>query len=189
MGSSYGDWAARSRVPLGFALGVAYLIFSQSTPRLLGAGAAIALLGLSVRAWAAGHLDKNRDLAVTGPYAHTRNPLYLGSLLMGLGFAVAGGSLALGIAFAALFALVYWPVMRREEGHLRRQFGETYDRYAEVVPLLLPTRFVRGRPLSAGLANRRRLVSGDRWRRHCARGGKRPSGMASVAIGAECLGL
>ena len=110
----------------------------------------IALAGEAFRIWAAGHLDKNRDLAVTGPYAYTRNPLYLGSLLMGLGFAVAGGSLALGIAFAALFALVYWPVMRREEGHLRRQFGETYDRYADAVPLLLPTRFVRGRPLSAG---------------------------------------
>jgi len=145
MGSSYGDWAARSRVPLGFALGVAYLIFSQPTPRLLAAGAAIALLGLGVRAWAVGHLDKNQYLAVTGPYAYTRNPLYLGSLLMGSGFAIAGGSLALGIAFVALFVLVYWPVMRREEGHLRRQFGETYDRYADVVPLLLPTRFARER--------------------------------------------
>jgi len=161
MGSSYGDWAARSRVPLGFALGVAYLIFSQSTPRLLGAGAAIALLGLSVRAWAAGHLDKNRNLAVTGPYAYTRNPLYLGSLLMGLGFTVAGGSLALGIAFVALFALVYWPVMRREEGHLRRRFGETYDRYADVVPLLLPTRFARRRTFSSGSSGEK-----FRWKRY-----------------------
>jgi len=83
MGSSYGDWAARSRVPLGFALGVAYLIFSQPTPRLFGAGAAVALLGLGVRTWAAGYLDKNRNLTVSGPYACTRHPLYLGSLLMG----------------------------------------------------------------------------------------------------------
>jgi len=150
MGSSYGDWAARSRVPLGFALGVAYLIFSQPTPRLFGAGAAVALLGLGVRTWAAGYLDKNRNLTVSGPYAYTRHPLYLGSLLMGLGFAVAGGSLALDIAFVALFVLVYWPVMRREEGHLRCQFGATYDRYADVVPLLLPTRFARRHTFSSG---------------------------------------
>jgi protein-S-isoprenylcysteine O-methyltransferase Ste14 len=140
MDSSYGAWAARTRVPLGFALGVLYLIFSQPTPPLLETGAAIASLGVLVRAWAAGHLDKNHSLAVTGPYAYTRNPLYLGSLLLGLGFAVAGGSWTLGAAFMSLFALVYWPVMRGEEVYLRRQFREVYDRYASTVPLLFPTR-------------------------------------------------
>ncbi|HEV2493050.1 MAG TPA: isoprenylcysteine carboxylmethyltransferase family protein [Terriglobia bacterium] len=140
MGLSYSEQAARLRVPLGFALGVAYLVLAQPTLRLLGIGAAIALAGLVARGWAAGCLDKNQRLATGGPYAYTRNPLYLGSLLLGLGFAVAGGSWALGIAFLALFLLVYWPVMRREEDFLRQTFGEVYDRYAVAVPFLFPVR-------------------------------------------------
>ncbi len=140
-GHSYADRAARLRVPLGFALGIAYLIFSQPTIRLLGIGAVVALAGLVVRGWAAGHLDKNQRLATTGPYAHTRNPLYLGSLVIGTGFAIAGGSWALGIAFLGLFLLVYRPVMRREEDFLRHAFKEVYHRYASAVPLLLPLPF------------------------------------------------
>jgi protein-S-isoprenylcysteine O-methyltransferase Ste14 len=146
MGLSYSDWAARLRVPLGFALGVTYLIFAQPTLRLLEIGASVALAGLAVRGWAAGCLDKNQRLATGGPYAYTRNPLYLGSLFLGLGFAVAGGSWPLGIAFLALFLLVYWPVMRREETFLRQAFGEVYDRYAAAVPFLFPRGF---RPAAA----------------------------------------
>lgn len=139
MDSGYAAWAARWRVPMGFALGAAYLVFSRPTPRLLIVGAIVALLGLLVRAYAAGSLDKNRTLAVSGPYAYTRNPLYLGSSIMGCGFAIAGGSWALGLAFAALFVLVYWPVMRREAEFLQQQFGEIYARYAQAVPFFLPT--------------------------------------------------
>jgi protein-S-isoprenylcysteine O-methyltransferase Ste14 len=138
VGSRYSEWAARYRVPLGFALGVVYLVFAQPTGLTLVAGAVIALMGLGIRAWAAGCLEKNRSLATNGPYACTRNPLYLGSLFVGAGFALAGNSWLLGIAFVTLFAMVYWPVIRREEAFLRRQFGETYDRYAARVPLLLP---------------------------------------------------
>lgn len=140
MGLSYSERASRLRVPLGFALGVAYPVFAQPTLQLLGIGAAIALGGLGIRAWAAGCLDKNRRLATGGPYAYTRNPLYLGSLLLGLGFAAAGGSWPLGVAFLALFLLVYWPVMRREEEFLRRTFADVYDRYAASVPFLFPRR-------------------------------------------------
>lgn len=139
MDNGYAAWAARWRVPLGFALGVAYLIFCQPTLRLLVAGGGVAMLGLAVRAFAAGYLEKDQSLATGGPYAYTRNPLYLGSSLMGLGFALAGSSWVLGLAFLGLFLLVYWPVMRREEKSLRRRFGETYDRYAEAVPLFFPT--------------------------------------------------
>jgi protein-S-isoprenylcysteine O-methyltransferase Ste14 len=139
MDSGYAAWAARWRVPMGFALGIAYLVFSQPAPRLLAAGAMVALVGLLLRGYAAGCLDKNRRLAANGPYAYTRNPLYLGSLIMGGGFALAGSSWALGAAFFALFVLVYWPVMRREAEFLRRQFGETYTRYALAVPFFLPT--------------------------------------------------
>jgi len=139
MNSGYAAWAARWRVPLGFGLGVAFLVFAQPTPRFLAAGAIVALVGLIVRAYAAGCLDKNRSLAVSGPYAYTRNPLYLGSSIMGCGFAIAGHSWPLGLGFIVLFVAVYWPVMLREEEFLHQQFGETYDRYAQAVPFFLPT--------------------------------------------------
>jgi protein-S-isoprenylcysteine O-methyltransferase Ste14 len=138
MNKGYAVWGARWRVPLGFALGAAYLVSSQPTWVLLAAGGGVAFAGLVVRAWAAGYLAKNQSLATTGPYAYTRNPLYLGSALIGLGFALAGGSWALGPVFLVFFLAVYWPVMRREEDFLRREFGEAYDRYAKDVPLFFP---------------------------------------------------
>ncbi len=138
MSSRYRAWAARWRVPLGFALVAAYLVFSQPTRALLWAGGAVAGVGLALRAIAAGYLDKNASLATAGPYAYTRNPLYLGSFLLGLGFALAGGSWVLGLAFLVLFFAIYWPVIRYEEESLAHQFEETYKRYAAVVPLLIP---------------------------------------------------
>lgn len=139
MDNSYAAWTQRWRVPLGFAWGGAYLVLSQPTLRLLAIGGPIALVGLMVRACAAGYLEKGRSLATAGPYARTRNPLYLGSSLIGLGLAIAGGSWILGLAFLALFLVIYWPVMRREEESLRSQFGEFYVRYAARVPLFFPT--------------------------------------------------
>ncbi len=139
MDKGYAAWAATWRVPLGFAVGVAYLILSQPTVRLLVAGSGVALAGLLLRGFAAGFLEKNHSLATGGPYAYTRNPLYLGSTLMGLGFALAGGSRTMALAFVGLFLLVYWPVMRREEHGLRQKFGEAYDSYSKKVPLFLPT--------------------------------------------------
>jgi len=138
MDKNWAAWASRWRVPLGFAWGGAYLIFSQPTFRLLSIGGVIALVGLIVRACAAGYLEKGRRLATAGPYARTRNPLYFGSSIIGLGFAIAGGSWILGLTFLALFIVIYWPVMRREEGSLRGQFGEVYDRYAAGVPRFFP---------------------------------------------------
>ena len=138
MDSAYAAWASRWRVPLGFLLGVAYLLFSRPTVKLLIAGGAVAALGLALRTFAAGHLAKNQRLATSGPYAYTRNPLYLGSALMGAGFAVAGGNWILALACLVLFAAIYWPVIRREEEYLRREFGQVYDRYAQCVPVLLP---------------------------------------------------
>jgi protein-S-isoprenylcysteine O-methyltransferase Ste14 len=140
MDKGYAAWAARWRVPLGFLLGVAYLVFSQPTVRVLAAGGLIAFLGLSLRAYAAGFLEKDRKLATGGPYRYTRNPLYLGSFFMGCGFAVAGRGWGLGLAFALFFILIYWPVLRREEDSLRRHFGEAYDHYAKAVSLFIPTR-------------------------------------------------
>jgi protein-S-isoprenylcysteine O-methyltransferase Ste14 len=129
---------------MGFALAITYLVFSRPARSSLIAGGAIALIGLTVRGWAAGCLEKGRRLTVSGPYAYTRNPLYLGSLLIGAGFAWAGRSWLLGLAFVALFVFVYWPVIRSEESFLRQQFGEAYDRYASQVPLLFPLHRRRG---------------------------------------------
>lgn len=91
-----------------------------------------------MRAWGTGHLRKNDALAITGPYAYTRNPLYLGSFVMGVGFTIASGRFVLGIVFAALFLGIYVPVMRVESATLRKLFGESYQRYVAAVPLFLP---------------------------------------------------
>ncbi len=140
MDKGYAAWAARWRVPLGFFLGVAYLVFCQPGVPLLAAGGLIALPGLLLRACAAGYLEKGRSLATGGPYRYTRNPLYLGSFLLGCGFAIAGGRWWLAAAFAVFFLLVYRPVMRREEEFLRLQFGAAFERYAQAVSLFIPLR-------------------------------------------------
>ena len=138
MRNDYATWASRWRVPLGFVLAAAYLILAQPSLELLLSGATLAFAGLLLRARSAGYLVKNQQLATGGPYAYTRNPLYLGSAVMGLGGAVAGRSWIMGVAFAAFFALVYWPVMGREAQFLRREFPETFEQYASQVPLFFP---------------------------------------------------
>jgi protein-S-isoprenylcysteine O-methyltransferase Ste14 len=138
MDSAYAAWAARFRVPLGFLLGMAYLLFSRPTVRLWIAGGALAAAGAALRTFAAGHLAKNQSLAMSGPYAYTRNPLYLGSALMAAGFSVAGGNWILALACLVLFIAIYWPVILREQDYLRREFGQVYDQYAQQVPLFLP---------------------------------------------------
>jgi protein-S-isoprenylcysteine O-methyltransferase Ste14 len=100
---------------------------------------ACAFLGLSLRVWAAGHLHKHKSLATQGPYRWTRNPLYLGSFIMGLGFMVAASEIFLFLLFICLFLLIYIPVMRREEGELVAAYGEDYTAYKARVPLLFPS--------------------------------------------------
>lgn len=128
----------RWRVPLGFVCGALFLFFARPTVWTLIVGGAVALPGLALRAWASGHLRKNEALAITGPYAYTRNPLYLGSFLMGLGFTVAAGQVWLVIVFVIMILGIYLPVMRVESGTLADLFGKKYLRYAKEVPLLLP---------------------------------------------------
>ena len=128
----------RWRVPLGFACAALFFLLAQSRPWTLVAGGLIALPGLGLRAWATGHLRKNDALATTGPYAYTRNPLYLGSFVMGLGFTIAAGRVILGLAFAALFLGIYVPVMRVEAKTLAELFGKKYEKYAAAVPIFLP---------------------------------------------------
>jgi protein-S-isoprenylcysteine O-methyltransferase Ste14 len=133
----YADRVARLRVPSGFLIVAAFAWFSHPSATSLAVGMPVALLGLALRAWAAGCLAKNQQLATGGPYAHTRNPLYIGTLLVAAGLAVASRSWGLGILFAAVFLLVYLPVIQLEEQHLRRLFPE-YSIYAGQVPALWP---------------------------------------------------
>jgi protein-S-isoprenylcysteine O-methyltransferase Ste14 len=129
--------AQRIRVPLGFVAAAAYLWLARPQWIAIAAGGALVGLGVAVRALASGHLRKNEELTTSGPYACTRNPLYLGSMIMAAGFAVAARSgwvvaLALGLFFA-----IYLPVIRAEEALLRSKFPE-YTGYAARVPRLLP---------------------------------------------------
>jgi protein-S-isoprenylcysteine O-methyltransferase Ste14 len=124
---------------------VPFLWFARPTPGLLLMGGMLAATGLSLRAWAAGVIHKDAELTTSGPYAYTRNPLYLGSLLLGLGTVIAGGRWIFALVFLAFFAGVYGPTMRREEAFLERRFGDRYRHYAGRVPLLAP-RLSRYRP-------------------------------------------
>lgn len=133
-----GTWIQRWRVPLGFLCAAVFLLLAKPTRPALFAGAGVSLLGLAIRAWAAGHIRKNAQLAISGPYAYTRNPLYLGSFLLGLGFTIASGQVILGALFVALFLGIYFPVMRVEATTLAELFGKEYEVYRQAVPLFAP---------------------------------------------------
>jgi protein-S-isoprenylcysteine O-methyltransferase Ste14 len=138
-----GTWVQRWRVPLGFVCAGIFMLLAAPTAATLAVGGLVALCGLAIRAWASGHIRKNAALAVSGPYAFTRNPLYFGSFILGVGFTVAAAGRwwllpLLGALFAALFLGIYLPVMRVEAQTLRELFGEEYARYARVVPLFVP---------------------------------------------------
>jgi protein-S-isoprenylcysteine O-methyltransferase Ste14 len=134
----YADRVARLRVIAGFVMLGAFAYFAHSTPGSLQIGLPISLAGLALRAWAAGHLAKNQRLATSGPYAFTRNPLYLGTLVTAMGLAAAGDSPGLGVLFAVLFIAVYLPAIELEEQHLTAILRD-YAAYAARVPLLVPS--------------------------------------------------
>jgi protein-S-isoprenylcysteine O-methyltransferase Ste14 len=133
----YSDFVARVRVPSGFLLLVAFVWLSNPSWLSMLAGLPISVLGLWLRAWATGHLIKDRQLARTGPYAYIRNPLYLGTLIVAAGIVIAARDLPLGIIFLIIFALIYLPVIELEEQHLRDIFP-AYAAYAAQVNRLFP---------------------------------------------------
>ena len=132
--------ARRVRVPLGFLFAGAYFWIARPSEHSLLASLLLILPGISLRGYASGCVKKNAELAVTGPYAYTRNPLYLGSMMIAFGFAAASHSWAIAIALAVLFAIIYWPTILGEEAYLRAYFP-AFDAYAQRVPRLLPLRF------------------------------------------------
>jgi protein-S-isoprenylcysteine O-methyltransferase Ste14 len=133
----YADAVAKLRVPGGFLMVAAFLWLAAPTWPSLAAGLPLSVLGLAMRAWAAGHLEKNRTLAESGPYAYVRNPLYIGTLMVAAGFVLASRRWELGVLFAAVFLLIYLPVVELEEQHLRSLFPQYAD-YAQRVPRLRP---------------------------------------------------
>ena len=133
----YADAVAKLRVPGGFILVAAFLWLSAPSSASLAVGFPVSILGLALRAWAAGHLEKNTTLADGGPYAYVRNPLYIGTLLTAAGLVIASRRWELGVLFAAVFLLIYLPVVELEEQHLRKLFPD-YESYAQRVPKLLP---------------------------------------------------
>jgi protein-S-isoprenylcysteine O-methyltransferase Ste14 len=145
--ASQRDWisrwqkiARRIRVPLGFATAILYLfeLWRQTpSPTAVAGSLLLVIPGVALRAYAAGYVQKNRELTQTGPYSHTRNPLYLGSMLIAAGFVVALGSWPFAIVVAAGFAIIYIPVIASEERYLRGVFAD-FDDYCRRVPRLIP---------------------------------------------------
>jgi len=135
--SSWQRIARRIRVPLGFAFAILYLWRARPSWTSLVLGALIAALGLLVRAIASGHVDKNQELAMSGPYAYVRNPLYVGSIVVAIGFAVAARDAVIAILIVVVFVIIYVPTIRSEEHFLRSRFAG-YDAYAQRVPRLIP---------------------------------------------------
>ncbi len=133
-----GSFFMRWRVRLGYPLAVVVLWFSRPTPRSILLGGLVGLLGLLLRSYAAGYLHKHEVLTVAGPYAYTRNPLYLGSAILALGAGMATKSCFSAAILLFYFATFYSIVMRREEGELRLCYGPSFEEYARAVPLFFP---------------------------------------------------
>jgi len=136
--SSAGAFFARWRVRLGYPLAILVLWFARPTRKSILLAIPVGLLGLFIRARAAGYLHKQETLTVRGPYAYTRNPLYLGSALLAIAAAIATYSWICAAILCGYFALFYSVVMRREEAELRQHHGSTFEEYARAVPLFLP---------------------------------------------------
>ena len=141
-------WLARWRVTLGFALAAVVLWFSSPSPLTWAIGALVALSGEAMRLWAAGHLEKSREVTRSGPYRWLRHPLYAGSALIGIGLAVASRSPIVAMVIAAYLGLTLVAALRSEEAHLREKFGDAYDAYAEGRAEPMPRRFSWSRALA-----------------------------------------
>ncbi len=159
MTATWNRIARRIRVPLGFAFAIVFLWLARPSVLYLVVSLILVVPGLLLRGYASGYVKKNAELTTTGPYAHTRNPLYLGSMMIAFGFALAARSLWIAGILVALFAAIYIPVIRAEEQYLRSVFPE-FEAYAAHVPRLLP------RLVAAGPSQSRGVFSSALYRRH-----------------------
>jgi protein-S-isoprenylcysteine O-methyltransferase Ste14 len=122
---------------LGFCFAAVFLWLARPSWVTLGLSLLLVAPGVWLRGYAAGYVRKNMELTRTGPYGHTRNPLYLGSMMIAFGFAGAAGSWVILVALVVLFAAIYWPTIKGEEAYLREKFAG-FEEYARSVPRLLP---------------------------------------------------
>jgi protein-S-isoprenylcysteine O-methyltransferase Ste14 len=153
---------SRLRVPAGYLLGVLALALARPSVRSLLLSVPLVLAGEAIRLWASGHLEKTRALATGGPYAHTRNPLYVGSALLAVGVATASASPWVVLAVAGYF-LAFYPRVVREEAHfLRDRFKADYESWAATVPLFWP-RLTPGGPRGTRF-DWRRVSHNREWR-------------------------
>ena len=156
--------ARRIRVPMGFAFAAVFLWLARPSWRTLLASLVLVVPGLWLRGYASGYVKKNAELATTGPYAHTRNPLYLGSMLIAFGFAGAAASWVIFVLLAALFAAIYVPTILGEEAYLREHFAG-FEAYAREVPRLLPR--ITAARFDGGVGNEERGgFSAELYRKH-----------------------
>jgi protein-S-isoprenylcysteine O-methyltransferase Ste14 len=160
----------RIRVPLGFAFAVVFLWLARPSLLSLALSLILVIPGLMLRGYAAGYVKKNAELTQTGPYAYTRNPLYLGSLMAAVGFVAASRRWELVVLFVVLFTVIYAPVILSEERFLRAHFAD-FDAYAARVPRLLP----RLTPATKGDSG---AFSPERYRKHR----EYNSGMGAAAL-------
>ncbi|HEY4710921.1 MAG TPA: isoprenylcysteine carboxylmethyltransferase family protein [Candidatus Acidoferrales bacterium] len=128
----------RWRVRLGYPVAVIFLVLARPIPHSILAGGIVAAFGLLVRGAASGHLRKDQELATAGPYASTRNPLYLGSAFLAAGFIIAGDTWSAGLIVGVYFAVFYFAVIRDEEADLRKRFGTAFEQYAARTPAFFP---------------------------------------------------
>jgi protein-S-isoprenylcysteine O-methyltransferase Ste14 len=155
--------ARRIRVPLGFVFAAVFLWLARPTGKTLMLSLLLVVPGVWLRAYAAGYVRKNAELTFTGPYAYTRNPLYLGSMMIAFGFAAAAGSWVILIALAALFAAIYVPTIQSEEAYLRERFTG-FTEYAARVPRLLPRLTAAQFPVDENASGGR--FSWQQWQHH-----------------------
>jgi protein-S-isoprenylcysteine O-methyltransferase Ste14 len=157
--------AQRIRVPAGLVLAPLLIIAARPSPRGLVVGAAVAAIGLLIRAWASGYLRKNMELTTTGPYAYTRNPLYLGTFVMGGGIAAASGAWWFVVIYVMLYLLIYVPVMIAEAETLGQLFASEYSDYRRKVPLFVP-RLTAYQSPAVSKGERGRRFSWSQYSRH-----------------------
>jgi protein-S-isoprenylcysteine O-methyltransferase Ste14 len=158
---SWARIATRLRVPLGFVFAAAYLWFARPAWAWIAAGSGLVAAGLALRAAASGHIRKNSELTTTGPYAYTRNPLYLGSILIAIGFVLAARNLWIALGAGLMFLIIYLPVIQAEEKYLRSAFAD-YAQYATHVPRFFP----RLTPYRTGIGDVPSGYSWELYRRH-----------------------
>ena len=132
---------ARWRVPSGYALALLAFWLADPTLRSLAIGALVAAVGEALRIWAAGHLEKGREVTTSGPYAFTRHPLYAGSSIMGAGFAIAANSIPVAVIVFAYLLVTITAAIRSEEAHLTDKFGERYPAYRDGAAMATARRF------------------------------------------------